>query len=91
MSAAVRVFGMDEILRQLHEATSDVLRPEDHDALRAIEDACARETRDLVDLVMAYYADADRARRTPHAWLQLHIGMLAGRLQRRSTKRRRKA
>ena len=87
--SAVRIVGMDEVLRQLHEATSDVLRPEDHEALRAIEDACARETRELANLVLAYYADADRAQRTPHGFLQLHIGILAGRLQRLSRKRRR--
>ena len=87
MSDTVRIFGMDEIMRQLHAETSDVLRPEDHDALRGIEAACARETGELAELVMAYYRDADRAARTPHALLQLHIGMLAGRLQRLSTKR----
>ena len=73
---------IDEMLRQLHEAMSDVLRPEDHEALRGIEAACARETGELAELVMAYYRDADRAARTPHGVLQLHIGMLAGRLLR---------
>jgi len=73
---------LNEMMRQLHAATSDVLRPEDHEALRAIEAACARETRELADLVNAYYRDADRAARTPHGILQLHIGMLAGRLLR---------
>lgn len=86
--SARRILGWDEVMQQLHEATSDVLRPEDHEALRAIEDACARETGELADLVIAYYRDADRAARTPHAWLQLHIGMLAGRLQRLASKRR---
>ena len=41
------------------------------------------------ELVMAYYRDADRAARTPHAMLQMHIGMLAGRLVRLSSKPRR--
>jgi len=76
----VRTFWLDEMMRQLHTATSDVLRPEDHEALRGIEAACARETGELAELVMAYYRDADRAARTPHGVLQLHIGMLAGRL-----------
>ena len=35
---------IDEMLRQLHEATSDVLRPEDHEALRGIEAALCAET-----------------------------------------------
>jgi hypothetical protein len=86
----VRIFSMDDVMRQLHANTSDVLRPEDHEALRAIEAACGVETGELAELVMAYYRDADRAARTPHAILQLHIGMLAGRLLRLSSKRRRR-
>ena len=69
---------VDAILESLRDRC-EALRPEDRDQLRAIEAAT-----DLArsPLIMAYYRDVDRANRTPRAFLYLHLGWLAGMVDR---------
>jgi hypothetical protein len=57
----------------------DTLRPEDRDALRAIEQLTdAHDAQGLARAILAYYRDGDRADRTPRPFLYLHLGILSG-------------
>jgi hypothetical protein len=49
----------------------------DAELLREIAGA-VEDPAQLVDLIHAYYYDADRADRTPRYVLYLHLGMLSG-------------
>lgn len=69
------------ILDHAHADARDVLRPDDEQRLRAIEAAAG--TPASVDLLHAYYADLDRANRTPRSLLYLHLGLLVGLLRQR--------
>jgi hypothetical protein len=65
---------VDAILESMRDRC-EALRPEDRDQLRAIE---AAEPTHASTLIMAYYHDVDRANRTPRVFLYLHLGLLAG-------------
>lgn len=66
---------VDAILESMRDRC-EALRPEDRDQLRAIE--AAPDMTQSSKLIMAYYRDVDRANRTPRAFLYLHLGWLAG-------------
>lgn len=57
------------------------------DRERLAEIATTDDPLRLAQLVHQYYRDADRADRTPRAWLYLHLGLIAGRLERLATVR----
>lgn len=61
------------------------LTADDRDRLAEI--ATTDDPLRLAQLLHQYYRDADRADRTPRAWLYLHLGLLAGRLERVATVR----
>ena len=74
-----------QLLEQLHRAGQPGDRPTapDRAALAAIDATAADlEAADCVELVRAYYADRDRANRTPRPVLYLHVGYLIGLLNR---------
>ncbi len=53
---------------------ADTLRPEDREALGAI---FGRPSLiEMIDAIVDYYRDRDRADRTPRAFLYLHLGIL---------------
>lgn len=52
------------------------LYSEDKKRLQAIMEAI--DPKELVRLIHAYYADADRADRTSRSQMYLHMGMLSG-------------
>ena len=60
--------------------TGEALTADDRAQLAAITHA--DDPRAIARLVHAYYRDADRADRTPRGVLYLHLGLLAGRLDR---------
>jgi hypothetical protein len=56
------------------------LTDDDRSALRGIADE--QDPHGFVDKVHSYYANTDRANRTPRALLYLHLGMSAGHILR---------
>lgn len=59
------------------DAADDRTTDEDRELLRAIWD-CTNDPPRFMNLVFAYYHDADRADRTPRSWMYLHLGQLTG-------------
>lgn len=53
--------------------------PEDAKLLKAIAESVA-DPAQTVELVLAYYCDADRANRTDRSILCLHLGFLSGQI-----------
>ena len=76
----VKVIDVQEALDAAHSDGQDLLKPDDHLRLRDIEQE--HDPILLAGLIRAYHRDADRANRTPRSFLYLHLGMLAGALER---------
>jgi hypothetical protein len=65
--------------------TGELLTDDDRAALNAIMNA--EDPLEIAQRLHAYYGDMDRAERTPRGLMYLHLGMLAGRLERLATVR----
>jgi hypothetical protein len=77
----------DEVKRQLDQFATDVASLTEHDRalIQHIMDVSPQDDPlRVADLIRRYYADMDRAERTPRGILYLHIGILSGLVASRS-------